>query len=309
MAVTFKQFMLMEDIISDLKDSISAMGYGDIKDISARRFKVLVPAKDRMIVAEKLVKTLGGKFVTTGTAAGKPVIEFVGGVVVYVKPNPGSGVGGTSKEDAQLASLQKQIQNELEQNNLMELSIKIGAKYYSVAGAASTPGTPKSDFHLLNLKSEEVVWISHKDGSSAKDFQQWGGMSDRSETTIARHPESKKFIEDVKTRFGGVMPRATTVSRKIVDTKLAGMAVYGNRFGLELGRQNVTILLQGPVKLVKKNDHYELTSNHTSINGDAMTEGYAPVFMAIYKGDRSNFGIKGARFAIQPAESRKSEKI
>jgi len=309
MAMTFREFMLTESTLTELKDSISTMGYREIKDLSSRRFKVLVPAKDRMKVAEKIVDKLGGKLATTGTDAGKPVIEFVGGLKVYIKPKPGSGVGGTAKEDAQLSSLQKQIQAELEKTNLMELPIMIGNRYYNVAGAATTSGTPKSDFHLLNLKGEEVVWISHKDGSKAKDFQQWGGMSPRSEPEIANHIETKKFVEDVKDLFGDTMPRATTVSRKVKDAKLAGMSIYGNKFGSALGRQNVTLLLQGPVKLVKKKDHYVLTSNHTSVNGDVMTGGYAPVFMAIYKGDRSNFGVKGARFAIQPANSRKSRGV
>lgn len=309
MAITFKQFFISESIASDLKASIDSMGYKEIVNISSRRFKILVPAKNRLEVAQKIADKLGGKLASTGTDAGKPVVEFVGDIKVYVKPKPGTGVGGTAKEDAQLSSLQKQIEAELEKSDLMELPVKIGNRYYSVAGAASTPGTPKSDFHLLNLKGEEVVWISHKDGSKAKDFQQWGGMSGRSEPEIARHKESKKFIADVKAKFGDVMPRATTVSRKIADSTLAGMSVYGNKFGSAMGRQNVTILLQGPVKLVKKRGYYELTSNHTSVNGDVMTGGYAPVFMAIYKGDRNNFGVKGARFAIQPADSRKSEKI
>lgn len=285
------------------------MGYKDIINISSTRFKVVVPAKERMKIAEKIVSELGGKLVTTGSEAGKPVVEFDGGIKIYVKPKFGTGVGGTAKEDAQLESLQKQIQAELDDSNLMQLSIKIGAIYYNVAGAATTPGTPKSDFHLLNLKGEEVVWISHKDGSRAKDFQQWGGMTLKSEPEIAKHPETKKFIEDVRAMFGNVMPRATTVSREIKDKKLAGMSIYGNKFGSSFGRQNVTLLLQGPVKLVKKIGYYQITSNHTSVNGDIMRGGYEPMFMAIYKGDRSNYGIKGARFAIQPADSRKSKKI
>ena len=310
MAVTFKTFMLLEQKTSELKKEISDLGYRDIKNLSANRFKVFVPSKDRMVVADKIASSLGGKLATTGTYAGKPVIEFVGGIKVFVKPIPGSGVGGTAKEDAQLASLQKQIQAELADNDLLELSIKIGNKFYSVAGAATTPGTPKSDFHLLNNKGQEVVWISHKDGSTAKHFQQWGGMSPKAERDIANHPEAVAFVKSVKDMFGDQMPRATTVSRPIKDSKLASMSVYGNKFNSgKLGRQNVTLLLQGPIKLVKEKDYYVIRSNHTSVNGELMTGDYAPVFMAIYKGDRSNFGVKGARFAIQPKGSRKSKAI
>jgi len=304
-----KQYIAEQQNLEDLQASIEEMGYKNIKKISSRRLKILVPAKDRMSAAEKVANKLGGKMATIGLDAGKPVVDFVNNLKLYFKPIPGSGIGGTAKEDAQLTSLQNQIQTELTNEDLMEIPIKIGSLYYNVAGAATTPGTPKSDFHLLNLKSEEIVWISHKDGSTSKHFQQWGGMSKRSEPNIANHPESKKFVEDVKAKFGGVMPRKTTVSRKIVDSKLANMSVYGNKFGSSMGRQNVTLLLQGPIKLTKKKDYYELTSNHTAVNGEIMTGGYAPVFMAIYKGDRSNYGIKGARLVIQPANSRKSSKI
>ena len=309
MAITLKEFLILKEDASSLKAAISSMGYSNIKDMSSRSFAIYVPAKDRLSVAQKLADKLGGKLSVTGASAGKPIVEFGVGLKVFVKPKPGAGRGGTAKEDAQLSSLQKQIESELAENDLMELSIKIDRVYYNVAKAVTTPGTPKSDFHLLNFEDDEVVWISHKDGSKAKDFQQWGGMSERAEANIANHIESKNFIADVKSRFGTVMPVATTVSRKISSPKLAGMSIYGNKFGGALGRQNVTILLQGPVKLVKKMGYYELTSNHTSVNGDIMTGGYAAVFMAIYKGDRSNFGIKGARFAIQPEDSRKSEKI
>ena len=36
-----------------------------------------------------------------------------------------------------------------------------------------------------------------------------------------------------------------------------------------------------------------------------MVNEFEPVLMALYKGDRSNFGVTGARFAIQPMGSRK----
>jgi hypothetical protein len=40
-----------------------------------------------------------------------------------------------------------------------------------------------------------------------------------------------------------------------------------------------------------------------------MTGDYEPVFMAIYKGDRSDFGIKGTRVVIAPVGSRKVTSI
>ena len=215
----------------------------------------------------------------------------------------GKGAGfGTTKEDIQLTSLQKQIDTLKKENASATIPIKVGDKVYQVAGAASTYGTPKSDFHLLDNDGKEIVWISHKDGSGAKDFQQWGGMT---EAGIKEHPEIKKFAKDVYDMFNGAIPRATTVARKIKAAKLKNLSVYGVKYGQELGQQNVSILIQGPVKLVKKNKSYIFESNNIHFNGDVMTGDFEPVLMAIYKGDRNNFNVRGARFAIQPLASRK----
>lgn len=279
------------------------------KELSVKRLVIYVPAKERMAIAEKIAKDFGGELAKEGNVAGKPVVDLTTGLRVFVKPIAGTGVGGTSKEDAQLKLLQQQIEKALADDDVIEIKIKIGIKTYQVAGAKTTPGTPKSDFHLLDVKGNEVVWISHKDGSKPSDFQQWSGMSERIEREIYSHPETKKFIADVKKITGSVMPTATTIGRLIKDQKLINMAVYGNKYGLTFGVQNVTIMLQGPVKLIKKVGHYELSSNHTSLNGETLTGGYEPMFMAIYKGDRSNFGVKGARFAVQPKASRKATEI
>ena len=294
------------ELMADIKSAYSRF---KTKDLSARRFNLYVPAKDRMKIAEKIAKDFNGTLAKDGAVAGKPVVDLDYGLRVFVKPIPGSGVGGTAKEDAQLLSLQKQIEAALSNENVVEITIRIGNKVYNVAGAATTPGTPKSDFHLLNANGQEVVWVSHKDGTGPRGFQQWSGITKRSEPEIHNHNETQQFIKDVKDQTDNVMPRATTLSRKINDTRLMNLSVYGNQYGKSLGRQNVTILLQGPVKLVKTKSVYELRSNHTLINGEPVKGGYEPVFMAMYKGDRSNFGVKGARFAIQPKDSRKSKEI
>jgi hypothetical protein len=225
------------------------------------------------------------------------------GKIEKTKEFGGKGAGfGTTKEDIELTSLQTQIDKLKKENASATIPVKVGNKVYKVAGAASTYGTPKSDFHLLDNDGNEIVWISHKDGRTAKDFQQWGGMT---EVGIKDHREVSKFAKDVFNMFDGAIPRATTVARKIKDTKLKNLSVYGVKFGQSLGRQNVSILIQGPVKLVKKGSSYVFESNHIHYNGDRITGDFEPVLMAIYKGDRNNFNVRGARFAIQPLASRK----
>jgi hypothetical protein len=262
MAKSFIDFMKESADLESLKSAlISSYNQYKTKEISAKRFIIYVPAKERMSIAEKIAKGFEGALVKEGNVAGKPVVDLPFGLRVFVKPVPGTGVGGTSKEDAQLKSLQKQIENALSEDDVVDLKLKIGSVFYNVAGAATTPGTPKSDFHLLDSTGKSVVWISHKDGSRPSDFQQWSGMSEKTERKIHDHPETRKFIEDVKKVTGTTMPKATTLSRLIRDPKLINMAVYGNNFDGPFGIQNVTIMLQGAVKLVRE----KITTNFHQI--------------------------------------------
>jgi len=215
--------------------------------------------------------------------------------------------GGTIKEDAALASLRDQIAQAKKKEKNATISVKVKNKTYQIVDAVSTPGTPKSDFHLIDIDGKEVVWISHKDGKGPKDFQQWGGISEKKEPKIFNHPETKKFISDLKTKYPNGLPNATSLYRKIKDSKLKMLSVYGNMFGGPLGQQNVSILLQGDIKLIKSGTNYTLSAAHVHYNGDSVDAGgFEPVFMAIYKGDRSDAGVKGTRIVIMPIEGRKA---
>ena len=218
----------------------------------------------------------------------------------------GKGAGsGTLKEDIELQSLIKQLNDIRKKQKTGTVPIKVGGKTFNVADAITTPGTPKSDFHLVDDNGKEVVWISHKDGRTAKDFQQWGGISKRSEPTIFSHPETQSFIDDLKKTYPDGLPRRTTLYRKIKDDKLKNFSVYGNQYGNDEGRQNVSILIQGPVKLQKSGNVYKFVSNHVHYNGEKMTGDFEPVLTAIYKGDRSDAGVKGTRIVIMPIAGRK----
>lgn len=226
--------------------------------------------------------------------------------IVKTKEFGGKGEGsGTAKEDMALASLREQINEAKKREGSATIKVKINNATYTVSDAVSTPGTPKSDFHLVDIDGKEVAWISHKDGRTAKDFQQWGGMSQRSEPKIFSHREVQKFIADLKQMYPDGLPRATTLARKITDKNLKMMSVYGNEYGRKFSRQNTTLMLQGSVNLSKSGSAYKITAYHTHVNGDDMTGDYEPVFMAIYKGDRSDFGVAGTRIVIAPVGCRK----
>ena len=212
----------------------------------------------------------------------------------------GSG-GGTVKEDKQLKSLQDQIIAAIKKSKKATISIDINGTKHDIAGAVSTPGVPKSDFHLIDIEGNEVVWISHKDGTTPKKFAQWGGVSKRKEKWINAHAETQSFISDVKEFFPDGLPRKTTIYREIKNDKIKKMSMYGNMYPGPLGRQNVSILLQGSV-ILKGN---KLTADHVQYNDENVTDDYRPVFMAMYKGpDRNDFGIKKTRVVISPIGGR-----
>lgn len=219
----------------------------------------------------------------------------------------GKGAGfSTRDEDTALGEINTMLEDM--KNGKDEIELVLGDKTVKVAKFVSTKGTPKSDFHAVDASGNEVAWISHKAGSKAKDFGQWGGMSDRElKNVYARMPEAKEeilgFARDVLAKYpDGAIPRKTTIARKIKNGNLRGIAIYGNGFGGERGPQNVDLVLQGNPKF---DGNRLVATGSTHTNGDRIEQEFEPVLMAMYKGDRDNFGIKGARFSIYPAGGRK----
>lgn len=182
------------------------------------------------------------------------------------------------------------------------IPLKIGNRTYDVLELQKTQGIPKSDFHFVDRMKKEIVWISHKDGKRAFDFQQYSGIT---EVGIHDDKEVKDFIEAVRRKFPNGIDRATTVARKIDNRKIKMKAIYGIQFGGPFGRHNVTVLLQGDLTLAKSGNMFSVDAFNVHPNGDDLNGEYEPVLMATYKGDRDGEGVKGARFTISPIKARK----
>jgi hypothetical protein len=210
----------------------------------------------------------------------------------------------TAQEDAEIIRLNAQILKIMDKFGSDFISLKVGKTTYKVGLCASTPGTPKCDFHFRG-QGDYVGHVSHKAGSGPRGFQQWAGTSLRVEPTIYNHPETQAFISTLKEMFPNGMPSATTVGRKIKDEKLKKMAVYGKDYGGEVGENNVDVTMQGTLSIQNRGVYYELTSSgHKLNNGDKISGDYEPIFLAVYKGDRSDHGIRGARITINPLGGR-----
>lgn len=220
--------------------------------------------------------------------------------------------GGLVAESRAITQLQSSLLKAIKENG-GPITVSVGnKKYKNIIDVVKTNGVPKSDFHLVDITGKDVIWCSHKDGSTAKDFQQWGGVSEKAEPVINKHEEVQKFINDIKQMFPrGLKDSADkTLYKKIKDVKLKMMSVYGDQFGSAMGEQNVTVLLQGEVGFTKVGTSYIFTSAHSNPNGASVDQnGYEPVLMAINKGDRSDAGLPGVRLVISPIGGRKGKEF
>lgn len=214
----------------------------------------------------------------------------------------GKGKGfGTRAEDSVIASLADQIDSLLAKNGTDNIIVNINGYKQKVDGVASTPGTPKSDFSLT-YKGKPVLFISHKDGKSAKDYQQYGGTSCQSGQNICNDTEVKRFVSKLKKLYPDGMTPKSSVYMKIKNPDLKKFAIFGTNANEAFGINNVNAVYQGDLKLVKigKNE-FEIQSKH-HIFPDELPEGdYEPVLYARYSGSRGgNHGIKDLRSMIAP---------
>ena len=199
--------------------------------------------------------------------------------------------------------------------------------FTNIVGVNKQQGSVKADIVFVQKDGDtlkDVAWFSHKEGHKANHFQQWGGVShflnDKDET-LDVFPEIRKFGDYMKQICGrGGLYDFTTPAGKgftammdIENKALKMQSVYGKDFsaGSNFGKSNCTGVLQGDASIVKNGTHkYKLQmSAHAHINSYEMTGGYEPVLMIIYKGDRSDLGITGARVVVQPRESRTAKFI
>jgi len=216
-----------------------------------------------------------------------------------------TGRMGTEKEAIQLNRLDKLIK---EAGDGDPINIKVGGVIYkNCVGAKNTPGTPKSDFEIIDTTGNSIIFISHKDGKRPNDFGQWSGMTDYYHV----YPEVAKFVGDVRTKVKRKMPQRTTFSRQIKNQTLKNKACFGKDFGSgAFGVNNITCILQGIVELTPVGKYYMLEADNIWLNGETPTDDYNPVLMAIYKGkSRRDFQIEGARFSIYPEGGRKHVSI
>ena len=260
---------------------------------------------DKMIEVTKLLSNLGAKIDSTlkGSSIGGIA---VGNVKILLKAE--GRTGGLDVEAKAIADLSDAL---LKAMSIAGGPITVTAKGKRISGVAQvikTAGTPKSDFHLADKSGKPLLHISHKKGSTPRDFQQWGGVTEK---RILEHPEVQAFGAACRALYGEKIPNGESVYIEIKDPALKMMSVFGVNFDKSgIDTNKVDVLLQGDPGLKKKSDGtFELTATgHVHYHGDIPDGGFDPVLAMIYKGDRDQLGIKGARASIYPRGGRTFKK-
>ena len=214
----------------------------------------------------------------------------------------GKTVSTTQIEEKEIISIRQQLSEIRQITGSPTVPIRVGTTTYQVCDVQKTPGTPKSDFHFLDINGKEIIWMSHKDGNKASDFQQWGGVSKIVPNTH-NHKETKEFIEQIAENFPDGLPPKTNIVKDIQDRVLKAKAVYGDDYSVgskNYGQNNVTLVLQGPVKLKKSGQVYVVAANHVHKNGEVMQGDYDPTFDANYRQGRGQ-PVPNSRLGIWPA--------
>lgn len=214
--------------------------------------------------------------------------------------------------------------SELEGLGVPMIDLQIGNKTFeNVVGVNKVSGTVKADLAfvaLQNRKLVEVAWCSHKMGSYATDFGQWGGVTHFPRGAFTELDEFVDYMKQV-VGIGKLYDLSkmgpTTFGMEVTDVNLEMQSIYGKFYGRAEGPSNCTAVLQGTPSISKVGSKYRLNmSAHIHMNGDRMTGSYKPLLMLIkkaasekiadpsVKGVRSDYGIRGARVSVYPSGGR-----
>ena len=222
----------------------------------------------------------------------------------YKTPDLGGVAKGksTAKENMALDAFKKEFHAAMDKEGTPYLKIKVGKRVVKASDIISQPPyrgdkTPKSDFCLLGVdRKTQVGFISHKDGSTAKDFLQYGGVS--KDKKLKTNKKVNDFLDAVKNERPDGLRSGDAFKRTVKDPLVKKNTVYGPEAGKKPSPYNVDEFHQGPMFLKKKGNTYEIFSNHKIINPQIPGGEYEPTYVAGFRSNRNSAGIKNARVAV-----------
>lgn len=294
--------MTGHDIANILKGIIKGIVF---KSITSTSIILMVDGNrnEQMNIIASSLSSLGAK--TDSSLKGSSIGGIkVDRVKIFLKS--AGRTGGLDVEEAAIRTLETALFSAMaEAGGPIKIKLGRGKIIDGVTAVTSTNGTPKSDFHLADKNGKALIHISHKKGKSPNDFQQWGGIT---EDRIKNHKETQAFIKKCQELYSGKISPGESAYSVINSKELKLLSVFGVNFDRGTTDVNrVDVLIQGDPGLKRVgNGLYSLTATgHLHYLGDIPSGGFAPVLAIIYKGDRDQFGIKGARFSIYPLGGRK----
>ena len=172
------------------------------------------------------------------------------------------------------------------------IEVRVGNKTFkNIYGVNKVVGTPKADIALVTYnetsgKFENVCFISHKMGTSAKDFQQYSGITTKADGeksgSISRDPFVMKFLSDLTAVHKDIVMKKQRYHRIIKSDSLIGKSVFGPKYGSKIyDEDNIHIIGQGDANFVKNGSTYKLKfSVDSKYNGDVShfkTGGYTAI--------------------------------
>ena len=151
--------------------------------------------------------------------------------------------------------------------------------YGNIIGFIPGSSGTHADFVGVDINGDEQFFISHKEGNSAKHFQQYSGISSKAGDTIHLHEETKKFREIIASKNEQDFDNQS-FSQDIVKRNLKVRAVLGPDWqsGGDPGHNSVSHFMQGKVKvsLVKSKGEatdkalLRLSFNHKNIKASSI---------------------------------------
>lgn len=242
------------------------------------------------VKTNKGVLTIPGDFLKTGEFGGK-----------------GQG-SGTSAETMALNYFNKNLNGLLSKLKVPEVDLKINGRIVKCAQMVKTEGKyqgrePKSDMTIVDSKGKPQAYISHKAGRSAKDYQQYGGLS---YPQYSNNKDIQSFMTAVMNENPNGLSSGQSYYRDVADKLLVREAMYGPEYkNNRPSISNVDEFHLGNMDLVKRGSHYVIDSIHKGTNGDIPTNSYKAVFFIRFQANRGDARaggvvVKNARVGIFP---------
>lgn len=191
-------------------------------------------------------------------------------------------------------------------NNLKSCDLEVGTTVLkNVVGSMGAPGAdkdPKADVVFVDDKKNLVGFTSLKEGTNVKNFQQWGGLSK------IKDPEIDAFVAKLTSYLSSKglkgVPQGETIWSEIKSNDLKNKLAWGLQYGSsKFGIENVEFIIQGSPRVseVKSGNrlYAKLEVSHLITRHDNEIESiqspYRPIFCALFRNDRSDFGVNKTR--------------